>query len=166
MTTTRYDIEADRLTDEDRRRITSRIVETVAELRRPVTWADVPALERIAQHAIGCNAYDLRVVELEWINEQVRSVAGLAPMLDEVLELYGAGLAGPGAPTSARVRLVDGRVMTLRLRDGAHQSGPCPHVAEGWPTRHYGPGMYGHVDYFAPPALLEQIRAAVAEVRS
>lgn len=71
-TTTRPDIEADRLTDEDRDKIRARIGETIAELRRPATWADVPALERIAAHAIGCNAYDLRTVELEWIADTVR----------------------------------------------------------------------------------------------
>ena len=51
-----------RLTDSDRDTITARLAEVVEGYGGPYrpTWADAPTLERIAVHAIGCSADDLR----------------------------------------------------------------------------------------------------------
>ncbi|HEX7276277.1 MAG TPA: hypothetical protein VF244_02790 [Acidimicrobiales bacterium] len=78
------DLEANRLTDDDRRAIRSRIAETVTSWRRTapnwhVVSGDVWALERIAHNAIGCSAYDLRAAELDEIAGMVRdAIAGQA----------------------------------------------------------------------------------------
>lgn len=66
-----------RLTDDDRERIRARLAQTIAAAEvaavqhyRP-TWGDVEAFVRIARHAIGCTAQDLRASELAEIHRTV-----------------------------------------------------------------------------------------------
>lgn len=70
-----------RLTDEDRAAMRSRVTETARVWGRaawPKPWVpgqtDIDALVRLAGHAIGCSAYDLRDVELAEIREMVLTI--------------------------------------------------------------------------------------------
>ena len=70
--------EADRLTDTDRAAIAAAIAAAIRHNDGTWTWAGMPTLERIAWHAIGCDARDLRGSELLWIEHECRrAIAGI-----------------------------------------------------------------------------------------
>ena len=61
-----------RLTDSDRTRIIEAIESAIHHNYGTWTWDGLPTLERIAWHAIGCDARDLRGSELLWIEHTCR----------------------------------------------------------------------------------------------
>ena len=80
------DIDADRLTenrltDSDRSTITARLAEVIqgySVLSQVSPWrSDAPTLERVAAHAIGCSADDLRDSEMSEIRAIVLTSLGL-----------------------------------------------------------------------------------------
>lgn len=86
-----------RLTDEDRERIRSRIAETLAGWRSAATTAwnpeavDTLALERIGWHAIGCDSRDLRDSELHEISAMVARAIAATDKLPRSAFGYGVG---------------------------------------------------------------------------
>lgn len=70
----------DRLTDDDRRRVSEAIEALAAQL--PAEWTPGQRLEaamtasRLGAHAIGCGLHDLRPVEQDWIHAEARRILG------------------------------------------------------------------------------------------
>jgi hypothetical protein len=80
-----------RLTDDDRERMRVRVAEAVelhkaAATRRDWSpyWGDVPTYERLAYHALGCSAHDLRDSELREIEHLVTDQLGLTVLVGAV----------------------------------------------------------------------------------
>jgi hypothetical protein len=73
------DMTADnRLTGEDRNVIHGRLAEIVASWRdHTPRYEDIPALERLGHHAIGCTIHDLRDAELDEIRAMALAAANL-----------------------------------------------------------------------------------------
>lgn len=74
--------DADRLTDEDRRRITDAMDKLVSLWRINPSgytprWSDLTTVELVGVHAIGCSAADLRPVESEWVRSAGVAALGL-----------------------------------------------------------------------------------------
>ncbi len=79
-------LQANRLSDADRRVMTDRCLSVVRGWRDAVAgyrpgYGDLPSLERVAVHSIGCSFADLRDVELEEIAMLVAELAGLEPIV-------------------------------------------------------------------------------------
>lgn len=67
-----------RLTDHDRNAITARLDEVIAGYGPYIAgWSDVPTMERIAAHAVGCCHDDLRDSEMSEIRAIVLTSLGL-----------------------------------------------------------------------------------------
>ena len=110
-----------RLTDSDRSTITARLAETAAKYRHPSSlpntprWSDVPTMERVAAHAIGCSADDLRDSEMSEIRAIVLTSLGLedepvtsgmpsAPESDAATAFFHAGSVPCGCSACVRNR--------------------------------------------------------------
>ena len=92
------DLTANRFESADRIAIVGRIQATIATWGPTYVgqWSDVQSLERVAAHAIGCTAYDLRDSELEEITSHVlrllkleRRISGTADRRAELRASFG-----------------------------------------------------------------------------
>jgi hypothetical protein len=73
------DLSTSRLTSVDYNAMKRRLRETIYQYGRGYQpkWSDVPTLERLARHAIGCSEADLRDSELAEVHDIVVDMLGL-----------------------------------------------------------------------------------------